>query len=112
MFWGGILSLLSINVRYEIQIESSVVNMSIQSLGVSLLILLCYIGSGKNKQSLMAKLGNYGYEFYISHFVILLGCKSIASNAFQFWILALVLTLIMTVILHQMQIKFFNRLLK
>lgn len=86
--------------------------MVIQSIGVSLLILLCYIGSGKNKQSLFAKLGNYSYEFYISHFVILLGCKSIASNAVQFWLLALVLTLIMTVVLHHMQNIIINRLLR
>jgi len=86
--------------------------MVIQSLGASILILLCYIGKGCLGLNILAKLGDYSYEFYISHFVILLGCKSIAMNAVQFWLYALVLTLIMTVILHQMQKIIINRLLR
>ena len=106
------MSVLAINIRNEIQIESSVVYLLIQSLGVSSLILLCYMGKGQTRASLLARLGDYSYEFYISHFVILLGCKSIVSDVFQFWIFAFVLTLLLVVILYHIHNIFINRLLQ
>lgn len=109
---GGFMSVLAINIRNEIQIESSVVYLLIQSLGVSSLILLCYMGKGQTSASLLARLGDYSYEFYISHFVILLGCKSIVSDAIQFWMFAFVLTVMMTVLLRHIHNRFINRLLQ
>lgn len=97
---GGVfLSLVAINIQNEIKIDNSEVNMIIQSAGVAVIILCCYMGIDWLGRTILAKLGDYSYEFYITHFVILLSCKCLVNNNYSFLIIGFVLSCLQTFIL-------------
>lgn len=77
-----------------------------------MLIICSYMGKGWLGRTSLAKLGDYSYEFYIAHFVVLLSCKSIVTNTTLFWCFSLALTVMVTIVLHELQTRFFNRLLR
>lgn len=93
-------------------IENNELNLIIQSIGAAILILCCYMGRGWLGCTPLAKMGDYSYAFYISHFVVLLSCKSIAMDRMLFWCIAMALTLVLTIVLHKLQTRLFNRLLE
>lgn len=108
---GGVFtSLLLVNIRNEFDISSSSLALVIQTIGASIIILCCFIKDIFKNNKILPTLGNYSYEFYISHFVLLLLCKSLVNNVIVFWLLALILTVTITFCLHRLQINIFNRL--
>ena len=100
-----------INIRNEIFINEEWVNLVIQSLGAAILIALFFLRDSINSNNILVKVGEYSYEFYLSHFVVLLLCKSFVSNVIWYWIIALLMTIGLTVILHRIQLLLSKRLI-
>ena len=99
---GGISALLMLNIRNELLINVNGLSLFVQSIGASILILISFI-SVTPVNRFLSWLGNYSYEFYLAHFVVLLFCKTLVNNVILWWFLSLFLTALLTYILHEIQ---------
>lgn len=106
------ISLLMINVRNEIVVDYTNPLLIIQSIGAALLITICCVRKGLLINKVISKLGDYSYEFYIVHFVVLLFCKSLVSNVISFWFLSLLIAMVASFVMHQFQVRIVEHIAK
>lgn len=115
-FWNKMLVLIIgivlINVRNEIHLEEetlmefdSVISF-IQAIGATMIMVIIFLMpqsvavACKERKPLLL-LSEYTYEFYLTHFVILLALRPIVSSLFQMIILSLAISAITTILIKK-----------
>lgn len=100
---AGVLGVLLLDVRNIWLDYIRIVSLYIQIFGAGL--LLFYIANSNTKwlqNKYLVWFGNYSYEFYLIHMVVMLGLRGLGINHFSFILLVFVITLLSSVLLQRL----------
>lgn len=110
---AGVLGVLLLDVRNIWLDYIRIVSLYIQIFGAGL--LLFYIANSNTKwlqNKYLVWFGNYSYEFYLLHMVVMLGLRGLGISHIPFIVLVFGITLLCSVVLQNLCIKISSSVLK